>query len=493
MSNKTINQFSTDTNLNGGEFILIMTNNVTKNMLLSDVKTFILKDTQELYITGGTANNLNRTYTFTNNTGGTFTVIALSDILITGATTNDLNRTYTFTNSTGGTFTVNGLLDVYVTGGTYSNGTTTFTNSTGGTFNVTGFSTNNISDSLYSVYAGLNANVTSSATTSILSYGVNVFTGVTSTNYATKLPQPVTGKSVKVINNGSTLLVIHPSNAGGKINDLPINATVSIPPDGKIYEFICIVNPLPGEWTFSAPATAQFDSGEITITVTGGTGPSNNKIVAAYDSSRVGLRSDFTNSSWFYNGKNRPSIISGNDANGYIVAFKPTTPWLGISKIKVYTNIVYDETDSAASVRMLASGGISYYDLSTGALITNGSSNTNATLFNFGLDNYIQDFSGGSPTYTGYTTNNIGDEGSCWGEKVANTDIYSDVSLGNGFGTLIGTKDNGTVTYPYGGPYSGQEVNSSYTSYISFQISPKPFVAYGTLTDFKFRFIIEYF
>lgn len=534
MSNKTINQFSTDTNLNGGEFILIMTNNVTKNMLLSDVKTFILKDTKEIYTTGGTANNLDRTYTFTNSTGGTFTVIALSDILITGATTDDLTRSYTFTNSTGGTFTVDGLFDVYVTGGTYSDGVTTFVNSTGGTFDVTGYytgytapidvyvtggtysagtlyltnntgytfditgfttgsSSNNISDSLYTVYGGLNANVTSSATTSILSYGVNVFTGVTSTNYATKLPQPVTGKSVKVINNGSTLLAIYPSNIGGKINNLPINTPVSIPPDGKIYEFICIVNPLPGEWTFTAPATAQYDSGEMTISITAKTSSGYNPVITAYNSNYIGDTKTFNSYNYGYNGKNKYSIVGGSSAGVYYLSFRPDTPWSAISKIKVYTNLIDINGDlDTTEVRIHGSGEADYYSLFDGEIITNGASD-GGTLFQFGLTNKIT----GSPISgsTFYTSTNIGDAGTIWGEKVANTDIYSNVSFNDTYGTFIGNKTLGNVPYPFDFPIpSGTTVELFYSSYISFQIQPFASVYdYGQIPDFKLRFIIEYF
>jgi hypothetical protein len=40
-----------------------------------------------LYIlTGGTPNNSTKSYTLTNNTGGTFNVSALTDIFLTGAT-----------------------------------------------------------------------------------------------------------------------------------------------------------------------------------------------------------------------------------------------------------------------------------------------------------------------------------------------------------------------------------------------------------------------
>ena len=61
------------------------------------------------------------------------------DTFVTGGTPNNSAHTYTFTNNSGGTFTVNGLDDITITGGTYSSGTTTFRNNTGGTFTVTGF------------------------------------------------------------------------------------------------------------------------------------------------------------------------------------------------------------------------------------------------------------------------------------------------------------------------------------------------------------------
>lgn len=95
----------------------------------------------DIFVTGGTYSN--GTTTFTNNTGGTFTVTgyytgytAPTDIRVTGGTYS--NGTTTFTNNTGGTFTVTGYKtnDVFVTGGTYSNNTFNFTNNTGGTFNV---------------------------------------------------------------------------------------------------------------------------------------------------------------------------------------------------------------------------------------------------------------------------------------------------------------------------------------------------------------------
>lgn len=59
------------------------------------------------------------------------------DIRVTGATKS--GSVATFTNNTGGTFTLTGLSNTFVTGGTYNGSSITFTNNTGGTFSVTGF------------------------------------------------------------------------------------------------------------------------------------------------------------------------------------------------------------------------------------------------------------------------------------------------------------------------------------------------------------------
>ena len=72
--------------------------------------------------------------------GSNLTGISTQDTFVTGGTYSD--GTATFTNNTGGTFSVTGFsvgnIDVFVTGGTYSDGTTLFTNNTGGTFSVIG-------------------------------------------------------------------------------------------------------------------------------------------------------------------------------------------------------------------------------------------------------------------------------------------------------------------------------------------------------------------
>jgi len=145
----------------------------------------------DVYVTGGSYNQISGVATFTNNTGGTFTVNGFStggggsftggtvtgptnfidglsantisattyynlplDVYVTGGTYSD--GTAIFTNNTGGTFNLTGLYtggtDVYVTGGTYNDGITTYTNNTGGTFNIT--STTNYSAGVISGSTG---------------------------------------------------------------------------------------------------------------------------------------------------------------------------------------------------------------------------------------------------------------------------------------------------------------------------------------------------
>ena len=380
--------------------------------------------------------------------------------------------------------------------------------STGSFLTSAATSSMNISDTLYTVNTALSASATSSATTSICSYGVNVFEHVTPTKFATKLPQPTTGKSVRIMNNGSTLLSVYPSNIGGKINNYPVNSPAVIPPDGNLYEFICIKNPLPGEWTFSAPATGQYDSGEIEISLTALSKDGYNPIVVAYNPTHVGIHGNFNSSNWGQNGKNKSNLIVENYGGDYTVAFRPDTAWKGIHKIKVYTNLISDPETTQTRILLNSGGQADQYSLAEGAFISTNLNyaSDHATLFELGLTNKI---AGAAVTgSTQYTSANIGDAGTAWGEKVAYSDQYdSDVRLGASVGTTIGNKSfNTSFPYPYAtGSYTNANGGTTqiyrndpcelfYSSYISFQIQPFEYTFnYNTIPDFKFRFIIEYY
>jgi hypothetical protein len=117
----------------------------------------------------------------------------------------------------------------------------------------------NISNARYSVFTGIEASGTTAADATVLEYGVNVVEIADLSNTGVKLPQPVTGKSVRIINMTTVAIYVYPSNVGGKINNLPVDTPLAIPADGTAYEFICTENPLPGNWnSINPPGTSSI-------------------------------------------------------------------------------------------------------------------------------------------------------------------------------------------------------------------------------------------
>lgn len=325
------------------------------------------------------------------------------------------------------------------------------------------------------VYDNLIANNTSSNTTAILNYGVNVFRTVTVTNYAAKLPQPKTGRTTIIVNNSDGIITLYPSNIGGRINNYAINVPATVPPDGKPYTFYCIENPLPGAWTWSAPATTQYLSDVITIPslVSGGT-LATNPVYSIYNSTNYVNRGTtfgaFAESS---GGKNKPLVFS--NASGVYFKFNPFAS--GIAKVKVYTNLLNKSTFTLAG--SLGSG---YYNTTTGdaendIYITSG----NLTVYQ-DTNSVIP----GTPVGT-YVSTNIGDPGTRYGELVLPAGLNS---------------QGGTVPNVIGDKFLSQSINPSTglladvwaTGYLNLEIEPLSSVAnYGTLSNVKFQFAIEYY
>jgi hypothetical protein len=115
-----------------------------------DLTSLVSSVSGDTFVNGGNANVTTSELTFSNNTGGTFTVtnsaalFSDNDINVTGGTYNPSNGCVTFVTNSGTTFDVcgfvTGITDTFVTGGTYNDSTDiiTFTNTSGNTFNVTG-------------------------------------------------------------------------------------------------------------------------------------------------------------------------------------------------------------------------------------------------------------------------------------------------------------------------------------------------------------------
>jgi hypothetical protein len=179
------------------------------------------------------------------------------------------------------------------------------------------------------VFQNLSAEGTDNTTTSIMSYGVNVFTTSSQTDFCTKLPQPVTGKRSVIVNMSTQTITVHPSNVGGRINNLPVDQPLVIPNDGKAYEFICTENPLPGEWAIIAPpATDQYVGSEIEVAHTNGVATNRFGITTA----TLG-----------------PALGAGIDINQNLTLTPAVGGWISLNQVatmtrlKVYTNILQSD------------------------------------------------------------------------------------------------------------------------------------------------------
>lgn len=178
----------------------------------------------------------------------------------------------------------------------------------------------------------LSAQGIDNTTTSIMGYGVNLFTTASLADFCTKLPQPVTGKRSVIVNMSTNAISVHPSNVGGRINNLPVDQPLVIPNDGKAYEFICTENPLPGEWNIIAPpATAQYEGVEIEVAHTNGVATNRFGITTATLGAVVG---------------------SGIDGNQDLTLTPAVAGWISLNqlatmtRLKVYTNILQSDLAS---------------------------------------------------------------------------------------------------------------------------------------------------
>ena len=176
----------------------IFTNGLTANTISATTYQNLPTD---ITITGATYSN--NTFTYRNNTGGTFSVLFNT---VTGLTVNgSLNITGTTTSGTISATTYQNLpTDVRTTGATYSNNTFTFTNNTGGTYSVlfntvTGITVNgNLTITVNTSAQGLTA-TTISATT-YQNIPSQSGTGVSSISYTQS-----TGLFSLITNEGRTL------------------------------------------------------------------------------------------------------------------------------------------------------------------------------------------------------------------------------------------------------------------------------------------------
>jgi hypothetical protein len=337
------------------------------------------------------------------------------------------------------------------------------------------------------VFDGLVANGTTMEETSlVLEYGVNIVVTATPTDYACRLPIPTTGKRISIVNNSLMQIFLYPDyNEGvaGRINNGAVGAPAVVPPDGKVYDFICIDNPLPGAWAWTPPAIAQYDSGDITGTTT-----TSSTVITAV---QTGI-STVTNSP-LINGAvagASPSINTPISPLGYSYQlfandayFKPIgvgNNWGTITKIKVYTNISSDLGGADAPVFFISAiRGLNKYVLGSDPTDFNNFLSASTGGFQY-LNAELNQVVSGTVPPSGVTPN-IGDAGTLYGIFTLGTD-YVFPQVGSGITTsIVGDRYVGV------GLYEGNNCDD----YISLLISGS--VRAGqAVSGFKFRFFLEY-
>jgi len=198
---------------------------------------------------------------------------------------------------------------------------------------------------------------TMSTCQAFLSTGLNVVTSASESSNAIKLPNPPKkGTSSTIINNSGFPIVVYPSVEGGSINGT-INGSAIIPSDGKPYVFYCWENPLPGAWTWTPPATNQYDSGDITVLTPGGS-----NVISMVNSSFFNIGTQLISAG---GGVLSPNIMKDIPVTGgFLSMFKPATMWNSITKVKVYTNIL--TLNNLISVGINSGGSYSTINTTTG-------------------------------------------------------------------------------------------------------------------------------
>ena len=265
----------------------------------------------DIRVTGATYSN--NTFTFRNNTGGTFNVLfntvtgltstgtiqssvisattyqnLPTDVRITGGTLNKNTDTITFTNNTGGTFNVTGVTDTFVTGATFS-GTSLIISQNENQPNVTAnLSTVSLSGALSSVTfniittGGISASTISATTYQNLPTDIRVTGGTYSNGTATFTNNTGGTFNVSGFFTGSTEVFVtgasysnniftYTNNTGGTFNVLFNNVT-GLTSSGTIQSNILSATTYQNLPTDVFVTGGTFGGGSLTFTNnTGGT------------------------------------------------------------------------------------------------------------------------------------------------------------------------------------------------------------------------------
>jgi hypothetical protein len=319
---------------------------------------------------------------------------------------------------------------------------------------------------------------TAATTTTYMQYAYNVVNTATPTGFAARLPNPPTkGKSCVIVNLSGIPIVLYPSVTEGSINGV-INGSALIPSDGNAYTFFCYENPLPGAWSWTAPATNQYDSKEIVVSTPGGSNVITCVAPSFYNTS-AGRSSSGGGSTDPLFSKNVPGV------NGWLTSIaKPSSTWNSITKVKIYTNIL--TLDGGTNIGLSAGGAYTVVNNSTG--VESGIVSVNSNSYVTEAASTWQTVPG-TPAAGAFSAN-IGDAGTKYIELPCTFFSPNGTFSVNSEPTLNSTSST------FGSVFLGTEVQTSsgisynkwFTQYFWLYIIPRG-SAGGQL---KVRFFIEY-
>lgn len=270
----------------------------TQAQLLAENNAYIFENSSEL-VTASNVNELvgdiiDSMFSFTGGTGG-------SSVYVTGGTYNASTGIATFTNTTGGSFSVSGFFtsanDKYVTGGTFSAGTAIFSNTAGGTFNVTGFGT--VTTDIYST-GGTYNNSTGTATIANSTGGTFTITGF---NTGSTVTQVAIQNGLNTYTGGTAALPTVNISAA-TLSTLTVSGATSL---GTV-----------SATTYYSGSTDLYSIFKTTdIYVTGGTYNAGLQTIAFYNTTGgtflvTGISSGITQTQYWLSGSGSNAIIQNN-------------------------------------------------------------------------------------------------------------------------------------------------------------------------------------
>ena len=111
----------------------------------------------------------------------------------------------------------------------------------------------------------LTANADDISTSTILSAGLNIIDTATVSDKAVRLPQPVFGKVVNIVNTSGVDILVFPYDDQSFHFGQAAGEPFIVPADGLMYTFTCVQNPNVGVWTVLTPASGNNNSARVSV------------------------------------------------------------------------------------------------------------------------------------------------------------------------------------------------------------------------------------